>query len=89
MKRCSNILLTIFAIGILICLFAGGLSLLGYIIAMVIGGENAVNLCTFIFKSYLPWVIRFTSIFSGIGLLGMYFSKIKALAIETEKEDDK
>ena len=81
MKKISNILLYIFAVGIIICLFAGTLSLLGYIIAIIIGGETATNLCLFIFKTYFPLIIKVTSIITGIGLLGMYFSKQKSLTI--------
>lgn len=84
MKKLSDILLKIFAVGIIVCLFAGGLSFLGYVIALFIGGETANALCVFVFKTYLPWVIKFTSIFTGIGLVGMYFSKQKALTVTIE-----
>ena len=84
MKKFSDILLKIFAFGIIVCLFAGGLSLLGYVIGLIIGGETATAICVFAFKTYLPWVIKFTSIFTGIGLVGMYFNKQKALTVQTE-----
>ena len=84
MKKIADVLLNIFAVGILICLFAGGLSFIGYIIAMFLGTDIAQNFCKFIFKGYLPWVIRCTSIFAGIGLLGMYFNKKKALSFDNE-----
>lgn len=84
MKKIRNILLRIFAYGITICLFAGGATFLGYVAALVIGGENATNLCVFLHKTFLPYVIQFTSIFTGIGLVGMYFSRIKALSISNE-----
>ena len=86
MKKVSNILLKIFAYGILVCLFAGGLSLVGYLIGLIIGGENAENLCTWIFKTYLPWVIKATSIFTGIGLIGMYLSGQFALTVSEKKQ---
>ncbi len=85
MKKVSDWLLKIFAYGILVCLFAGGLSLVGYIIGLIIGGENATNLCAWVFKTYLPWVIKATSVFTGIGLIGMYLSKQKALTAKAEK----
>lgn len=86
MNKVSNILLKIFAAGVLFCLFAGGLSVLGYAAALVIGGESATALCLWIFKTYFPWIIRITSVFTGIGLLGMYLSKQKALSISEEKK---
>lgn len=81
MKKISLLLLKVFGVGITLSLFAGGLSLLGYCTALFIGGDIATNLCNFIFKTYLPWVIKFTSLFTGIGLIGMYFSKQKALTV--------
>ena len=84
MKKLSYILLRIFAYGITICLFAGGATFIGYVIALVIGGEKATNLCVFLYKTFLPYVIQFTSVFTGVGLVGMYLSKIKALSITNE-----
>ncbi len=86
MKKTSEVLLKIFSYGIIACLFAGGLSLVGYFIGLIIGGEGATNLCAWVYKTYLPWVIKATSIFTGIGLLGMYLSKQKALTAKIEKE---
>lgn len=86
MKKIADILLYIFSVGIFLCLIAGGLSLLGYMIALILGGNNAVSICTFIFTSYLPCLIRITTVITGLGLLGMYLSKIKALSISNDKE---
>ena len=86
MKKITDVMLRIFAYGIIACLFAGGLSLVGYLVGLVIGGEVATNLCAWVFKTYLPWVIKATSIFTGIGLIGMYLSKQKALTAATEKK---
>ena len=86
MKKFSDVLLKVFAYGIIACLFAGGLSLAGYLAGMIIGGESATSLCAWVFKTYLPWVIKATSIFTGIGLLGMYLSKQKALTVSADKK---
>ncbi len=87
MKKIGNILLYIFAVGIIICLLAGAFSLIGYIVALFIGGETATEMCVFIHKQYFPIVIKFTSVFAGVGLLGMYFNKVTALTIKEQKED--
>lgn len=84
MKKFTDILLKIFAIGILVCLFAGALALVAYLAAFAVGGEIATEICVFTFKTYLPWVITATSVFTGIGLVGMYLSKQKALTAATE-----
>ncbi len=86
MKKIADVLLKVFTYGIIACLFAGGLSLLGYLIGLVIGGESATSLCAWVFKTYLPWVIKATSVFTGVGLIGMYLSKQKALTVTSEKK---
>ena len=86
MKKFTDILLKVFAYGIIACLFAGGLSLVGYLIALIIGGESAIALCLWVFKSYLPWVIISTSIFTLVGLIGMYLSKQKTLMATVEEK---
>ena len=87
MKKVSDILLKVFAYGIIACLFAGGLSLAGYLIGLVIGGASATKLSVWVFKTYLPWVIKVTSLFTGIGLLGMYLGKKKALTATVETQE--
>lgn len=86
MKKFTDIILTIFAVGVLAALFIGGLTLLGYIVALCIGGEGATAICVFIHKKLFPWIIRFTSVFVGLGLLGMYLSKVKALTVSQDKK---
>ena len=88
MKKFSDILLRIFAVGVLLTLLTGALTLIGYIVAMIIGGEIATEMCVFIHKTFFPYVIRVTSVVVGIGLVGMYLSKIKALSI-TETSDER
>ena len=88
MKKISNIILWIFGVGETLCLFAGGLSLLGFIVAFIIGGETATEICVFIHKTYFPWVIRFTAGFTAIGLLGMYLTKTSSLAVGTDKREE-
>ena len=86
MKKFSNILLMLFAKVFNVCLFAGGLSVVGYLVGDAIGGAVAADLCALIFKTYLPWVIKFTSIFAGIGLIGMYLSKQRALVADNNNK---
>ena len=88
MKKVSKVLLTIFSIGVLLTLFAGALALVGYIVALIIGGETATELCKFIYKTYFPWVIKVCSVSVGFGLIGMYLQKKKALSVDTTGADE-
>ena len=89
MKKICNILRKIFAVGVLMSLFAGGLSLVGYLAALCVGGELATAICSFIFTQYFPWLIRFTSVVIGIGLVIMYFDGEVALTMKNGKQKGK
>ena len=43
-------------------------------------------LCVWVFKTYLSFVVKITSVFTGIDLLGMNMSKQKALLARVEKD---
>lgn len=89
MKKVSKVFLTIFSVGVLLTLFLGALAFLGYLIALIIGGSAATDLCVFIYKSYFPWVIRICSIAVGFGLIGMYMEKQKALTFSGKESSEK
>ena len=57
-KKISAVLKTVFGYGILICLFAGGLTFFAYVAAMIIGGETATAICTVVYKTIIPYIIK-------------------------------
>ena len=85
MKRISNILSKIFSVGVLLTLFAGALAGAGFVVAFIVGGETATEICVFIHKQYFPVVIQICSIATGCGLISMYLNKVKALSMEENK----
>ena len=78
-KKISDVCKVIFGYGIMIVLFAGGLTFFGYIAALIIGGETATAMCTWIYKSFIPIIIRTSTILILFGLLTMYMAGEKAL----------
>ena len=78
-KKVINVLKLIFGYGIMIVLFLGGLTFFGYIAALIIGGETATAMCTWIYKSFVPILIEVTTILILFGLLTMYLAGEKAL----------
>lgn len=88
-RKISDIFLTVFGVGVTICLFAGGITLLAFIVAMCLGGETATKICIFIHKTYFPIVIQFAAIFTGFGLLGMYLTKKSALTVAKQPTESK
>ena len=80
-EKIAGFLKTVFGYGIMICLFAGGLTFFGYVAALIIGGDAAAAICEFISKSFMPWVIRGSTVLVLLGLVTMYLSGEQALTI--------
>lgn len=79
LKKLSDICKLIFGYGIMITLFVGGLTLFGYIAALLIGGEIAATISFVIYKKIFPVLIYATSILVLFGLVSMYLAGEKAL----------
>lgn len=79
LKKISNVCKLIFGWGIMIVLFAGGLTFFGYVAALIVGGETATAICTWIYKSFVPVMIKTSTILILFGLLTMYLAGEKAL----------
>ena len=75
----------IFGYGIMIVLFAGGLTFFGYVAALCIGGETAGNISTFIYKQIVPIIVYASTILILFGLLTMYLAGEKALVPDKNK----
>lgn len=74
-QRCK----LIFGYGIMIVLFLGGFTFFGYAAAILIGGETATALCTWIYKTFIPLLVRSSTILILFGLATMYLAGEKAL----------
>lgn len=81
-KKISNVLKMVFGYGIMITLFAGGLTFFGYVAALIIGGDTATVISTFIYKEIIPVIIYVSVIMVLLGLVAMYLAGEKALTPE-------
>ena len=89
LKKPVSICKTIFGYGIMISLFVGGLMFLGYLTAIIIGGDTATVICNFM-KSYIvPFVTYLGTIMVLFGLILMYLSGEVALSASKKKKDKK
>ena len=88
-KKISTVLKTIFGYGIMICLFAGGLTFFGYLAALIIGGETATAICTVIYKTIVPYIIKGSTIMVLLGLVAMYLNGEMALTANKKKPGKK
>lgn len=84
-KKISQVLRTVFGYGIMICLFAGGLTFFGYLAALIIGGETATAICVFIYKTIIPIIIKTSTSLVLLGLLVMYLNGELALTSDKKK----
>ena len=78
-KKLSDILKTIFGWGILIALFAGGLTFFGYVIALCIGGSVGTAISLFLYQHVLTWIIYLSVVMVLLGLVAMYLAGEVAL----------
>ena len=85
MRKISDIFKQIFGYGIMIVLFAGGLTFFGYLAALIIGGETATAICNWIYKSFIPVIIYISTILILFGMLTMYLAGEKALTPDHKK----
>ena len=88
LSRIADILSLVFGYGIMLSLFIGGLSFFAYLVALIIGGEVAVSICTVIYKGIYPCLVYVTSLFVLLGLLVMYLRGETALSKTKKKKED-
>ena len=89
LKKPVSICKTIFGYGIMISLFVGGLTFIGYLIAIIIGGETATAMCVFMKTYIVPFVTYLGTIMVLFGLILMYLSGEVALSASKKKKDKK
>ena len=82
-KKISNISQFIFGWGIFLALFVGGLTFVAYLVALIVGGNVAQNICHFIYKILYPILIYISSVSVVIGLIKMYLCG--EIALSTKK----
>ena len=75
----------IFGYSIMLCLFAGGITFLGYLTALIIGGNTAAVICNCIYKQIFPILIYLSTLTVLFGVLIMYLSGEKELVASKKK----
>ena len=88
-QKIANIMSYIYGIGIMIALFIGALSVLGYVAAFIFGGEVATEICTFIYKKIYTVLFYFSSSVVLIGLLKMYIAGEKSMTPSNKAKNKK
>lgn len=77
---------TIFGWSVMVTLFVGGLTVLSYVVALIVGGDTAAKICEVTYKEVWPIIIMTANITILVGLLAMYLSGEKALSPSDKKK---
>ena len=85
-KKIAAALRLVFGYGVMISLFVGGLTFVGFLVALCIGGDKATAICVFIQKQVFPVVIKVATSMVLLGLVTMYFAGETALTAAKKKK---
>ncbi len=85
LKKISDVCKLIFGYGIMISLFMGALVFIGYVAALIIGGDTAAVMCDFIYKKIVPVMIYISTTMVLFGLVAMYLAGEMALTANKKK----
>ena len=91
LNKVVSVLKFIFGWGVMLSLFAGGLTFFGYLVAICIGGGEGgigAEICRIISKEITPVITYVATSCVLLGLLTMYLSGDKALTVG-KKESSK
>lgn len=87
MKKYAGLFYQVFGWGAYVSIFAGAACFLGFVIALIVGGETGAAISVAIKGTAFPLVIKLTTISVGIGLVGMYLGKEQALSMTSDKQE--
>lgn len=86
MKKLGGLLRVFYGWGIMLMLFAGGLTSIGYLVAFCVNPKDSAVICNFIYKGVIPYIIYTSSIVVLIGLASMYLCGEFALSVKDSKK---
>ena len=72
--KLASVLDRLIGIALAVCLFAGGLGVIGYIVALCIGGESATALCTWLYKTFYVILIKIGTVTTLVTFLKIYLN---------------
>ena len=85
-KKIASICKMVTGYGIMICLFVGGLTFFGYVVALIVGGDPAAAICMFLYMQVIPVMIYVNAVMILLGLLSMYLAGETALTSSNKEK---
>lgn len=92
LQKVAGVCKVIFGYGIMIVLFAGGITFFGYLLALIIGGGDGGTgemIANFLYKQVTPIIIYASTILIVFGLVCMYLAGETALTPDKTKRNAK
>ena len=87
MKKVSGFLYQVFGWGAYVSIFAGAAGFVGFVVALIIGGDTGAAIAIAVKAQWFPLVIKVASVSVGLGLIGMYCGKEEALSMAADKKE--
>ncbi len=85
LSKVNGFLKWVYGYGLVVSLFLGGLTFPVYLLAMLLGGQTATAICTFVYKQFFPIMIFASSCLVLVGLLTMYLAGEVALSLKNTR----
>lgn len=85
-QKVLPVIKTIFGWSVMITLLGGGLTMLCYVVALIVGGDLAAKICEVTYKEVWPIIIKIANITIVLGLIAMYINGEKALSPSEKKK---
>ena len=85
-QKALLVLRYVFGGSVAVTLLGGGLTMLCYVAALIIGGETAAKICEVTYKEIWPIIIKIANITIVLGLIAMYINGEKALSPSEKKK---
>lgn len=85
-QKVLPVIRTIFGCSVAITLLGGGLTMLCYVVALIVGGDIAAQICDVTYKQVWPIIIKVANITVVLGLIAMYINGEKALSPSEKKK---
>ena len=85
-QKVLTVLRFLFGASVAVTLLGGGLTMLSYVIALIVGGDLAAQICEFTYGKIWPVIIMIANITIVLGLIAMYINGDKALSPSEKKK---
>lgn len=87
MKKVLEIVKKALGWSIMVLLFLGGVSVVVYILAIIIGGEVGAGIVSFMFNMFFVWITYIVCAVVIIGLIRVYITNEHDFVLKKKKKD--